>query len=123
MHRHGVSLRFLLRYCVRIFRLALLRCVALRREYGRHPARTIGQSLGFTRNVGLLELRQPVTCDGANSLAVLVSLILAMMTPWSDPHSKSQRGAARGEIGPSFRNHWHINNDINLLINMKYLAN
>lgn len=29
-------------------------------EHGRHPARPLGQSLGFAGNVGLLELRQPV---------------------------------------------------------------
>ena len=58
----------------------------------------------------------------AASTAVLVSLIFAMMTPWNDPDSKSQIGAARGKTGSSFRKHRHMMNAPKLLINLLYRA-
>ena len=58
----------------------------------------------------------------ADSTAVLVSLIFAMMTPWNDPDSRSQIGAARGRTGSSFRKHRHMMEARKLLINLLYRA-
>ena len=58
----------------------------------------------------------------ADSTAVLVSLIFAMMTPWNDPNSKSQIGAARGKTGSSFRKHRHMMDARKFLINLLYRA-
>ncbi|MHA5870911.1 hypothetical protein ACVSMD_51435, partial [Pseudomonas aeruginosa] len=51
-----------------------------------------------------------------------MSLIFAMMTPWNDPDSKSQIGAARGKTGSSFRKHRHMMDARKLLINLLYRA-
>ncbi|HAQ88418.1 MAG TPA: DUF45 domain-containing protein [Pseudomonas sp.] len=45
-----------------------------------------------------------------------------MMTPWNDPDSKSQIGAARGKTGSSFRKHRHMMDARKLLINLLYRA-
>jgi hypothetical protein len=45
-----------------------------------------------------------------------------MMTPWNDPNSKSQIGAARGKTGSSFRKHRHMMDARNFLINLLYRA-
>src|SRR3546814_12644674 len=44
------------------------------------------------------------------------------MTPWNDPDSKSQIGAARGKTGSSFRKHRHMMDARKLLINLLYRA-
>ncbi|WP_221740516.1 hypothetical protein, partial [Pandoraea apista] len=45
-----------------------------------------------------------------------------MMTPWNDPNSKSQIGAARGKTGSSFRKHRHMMDARKFLINLLYRA-
>src|SRR3546814_13712177 len=84
------------------------------------------------RPVGVILHRKPGTTVSrsstslawgwAASTAVLVSLIFAMMTPWNDPDSKSQIGAARGKTGSSFRKHRHMMDARKLLINLLYRA-
>src|SRR3546814_17907137 len=82
------------------------------------------------RPVGVILHRKPGTTVSrsstslvwgwAASTAVLVSLIFAMMTPWNDPDSESQIGAARGKTGSSFRKHRHMMDARKLLINLLY---
>src|SRR3546814_7457861 len=84
------------------------------------------------RPVGVILHRKPGTTVSrsstslvwgwAASTAVLVSLIFAMMTPWNDPDSKSQIGAARGKTGSSFRKNRHMMDARKLLINLLYRA-
>src|SRR3546814_2491190 len=95
-------------------------------EFGRY------WSMNTRRPVGVILHRKPGTTVSrsstslvwgwAASTAVLVSLIFAMMTPWNDPDSKSQIGAARGKTGSSFRKHRHMMDARKLLINLLYRA-
>src|SRR3546814_15658697 len=55
----------------------------------------------------------------AASIADLVSLILAMMTPRKDPIPKSLIGATSREVGSGFGKHRHMLNSPKSLINLQ----
>ena len=98
----------------------------------RSPAFVRYWSMNTLRPAGVILHRKPGTSVSrsstasawgcAASTADLVSLILAMMTPWKDLDSKGRIGVRRSEVRSGFGKHRHMLNSLKSLINLLYRA-
>ena len=91
---------------------------------GSLPRRTsASQSCAMTRACATVSSpNRPSEGLRAARRSVLVSLIFAKKTPWNNPNSKSQIGAARRKTESSFRKHRHMMDARKFLINLLYRA-